>query len=269
MVAALQVEAALLGLLASPLVGVSSDALALLSMAARGRRGTLWDALDDGGIRVPAADAERLDAFRGWFAAERAQAPRHALDALLARAIERTAYDLHVLTLPGGPRRLANVHKLLRLAAGFEARRGRDLRGFIDLATAELQADAREPDAPVDLDGLDAVRLMTIHAAKGLEFPVVVVADLGRQGNVRQGDLLVDGDEVGLRLISIDGSKAKALDFAAIEEGRRRADEAEERRIVHVALTRAQERLVLSGAARLGERWPRSGPGAPPLSWVG
>jgi ATP-dependent exoDNAse (exonuclease V) beta subunit len=261
-------EAALLGLLASPLVGASSDALALLALAARGRC-TLWDALHDPGLRLPEADVGRLAGFRAWFADERARAPRLALDALLARVVERTGYDLHVLTLPGGARRLANVHKLLRLAAAFEARRGRDLRGFIDLATAELEADAREPDAPVDLAGLDAVRLMTIHAAKGLEFGVVVVADLGRQGNVRQGDLLVDGDEVGLRLVGIDGSRAKALDFAAIEARRRRAEEAEERRVLHVAMTRAQERLVLSGSARLGERWPRNGPGSAALSWVG
>ena len=96
-----------------------------------------------------------------------------------------------MLALPRGARRLANVHKLLRMAAAFEARRGRDVRGFIDLATAELEADAREPDAPVDLGGLDAVRLMTIHAAKGLEFPVVVVADLGRRGNLSPPDLHV------------------------------------------------------------------------------
>ena len=47
---------------------------------------------------------------------------------------------------------------------------------------------------------------MTIHAAKGLEFPVVVVADLGRKGNTRQPDLLVDGDRVGLRLVGIDNT---------------------------------------------------------------
>ena len=167
-----------------------------------------------------------------------------------------------MLALPGGARRLANVHKLLRLAAAFEARRGRDVRGFIDLATAELEADAREPDAPVDLGGLDAVRLMTIHAAKGLEFPVVVVADLGRQGNLSPPDLLVSEDRVGLRLVGLDArASATALDFDAIEAERRAADEAEERRVMHVAMTRAEERLILSGAARLGDNWPQPGPG--------
>jgi ATP-dependent helicase/nuclease subunit A len=262
-------EGALLGLLASPLVGASSDALALLGMAARGAHGSLWDTLQDPETRVPAADRERLRAFRAWFGAERERAPRLALDELLARVVQRTGYDLHVLALPGGARRLANVNKLLRLAASFEARRGRDVRGFIDLATAELEADAREPDAPVDLAGLQAVRLMTIHAAKGLEFPVVVVAELGRKGNVRRPDLLVEGDRVGLRLLGLDDAKEKALAFEEIAEARRVAEEAEDRRVMHVAVTRAEERLVLSGGVELEKGWPATGAGAAPLSWMG
>jgi ATP-dependent helicase/nuclease subunit A len=283
-------EEALLGLLASPMVGLSSDALALLALAGRwerrasnqadapgeaaanGSRGasrSIWEAANDPAVELAPEDAERLASFRTWFAAERERAPRLGLDEVLARGLRRTRYDLHVLALPRGARRLANVHKLLRLAASYEARRGRHVRGFIDLANAELEADARETDAPVDLGGLDAVRLMTIHAAKGLEFPVVVVADLGRKGNLSPPDLHVDGDRVGIRLVDLDAKKTTALDFDEIEAERRAADEAEERRVMHVAMTRAEERLILSGAARLGEHWPSPGPGAAPLSWIG
>ena len=97
----------------------------------------------------------------------------------------------------------------------------------------------------------------------------MVVADLGRRGNLSPPDLHVSGERVGLRLIGIDGSKVTALDFDAIEAERRLADEAEERRVMHVAMTRAEERLILSGAARMGEHWPTPGPGAAPISWVG
>jgi ATP-dependent helicase/nuclease subunit A len=262
-------EEALLGLLASPMVGLSSDALALLALNARERGAPLWEAANDPALTLSPEDAERLTAFRAWFAAERQRAPRLGLDEILARGLRRTRYDLHVLALPRGARRLANVHKLLRLAASYEERRGRNVRGFIDLANAELEADARETDAPVDLGGLDAVRLMTIHAAKGLEFPVVVVADLGRKGNLSPPDLHVDGDRVGIRLVDLEAKKTTALDFDAIEAERRAADEAEERRVMHVAMTRAEERLILSGAARLGEHWPQPGPGAAPISWMG
>ena len=261
-------DEALLGLLASPLVGASSDALALLAIAARAQRRRPWDALCDPATRVPDADVARLAAFRAWFAEERAAAARRGLDELLARVVERTGYDLHVLALPGGTRRLANIHRLMALAAEFEIRRGRDLRGLVDLAASELAADAPQPDAPVDLGGLDAVRLMTIHAAKGLEFPVVVVADLGRQGITTHPDLLVDGDRVGLRLIDLEGQSAKALDFDDIAAERRRADDAEERRVMHVALTRAEERLIISGSARLGDAWPAPRPGGAPIAWM-
>src|SRR3712207_8329768 len=68
-------------------------------------------------------------------------------------------------------------------------RSGRDVRGLVDLAFAELEADARETDAPVELGDAKAVRLMTIHAAKGLEFPVVCVADLGRRSEEHTSEL--------------------------------------------------------------------------------
>ena len=75
----------------------------------------------------------------------------------------------------------ANLRKLMRLAREFERAEGRDLRGFLADAAARDLAEAREGEAALESEGLDAVRLMTIHRAKGLEFAVVCVADLGRQ----------------------------------------------------------------------------------------
>jgi ATP-dependent exoDNAse (exonuclease V) beta subunit len=264
-------ETALYGVLASPLVGLSADALAHV---ARAGRGNAWRAIGgDGELRerLVAADRERLDAFAQRFAAERALAPRLGLDELLRRVVDATGYDLHVLRLSGGPRRLANVHKLLRLAAAFERDHGRDVRGLADLATAELEAEAREADAPVELGDVKAVRLMTIHAAKGLEFGTVCVADLGRRrpgdGDV---DLLVEPrtGEVGLRLVGLDGVSEKALAFEPLRDRARERDAREEERILYVAATRAQERLILSGGAPLAS-WPKEGPAAAPLSWLG
>jgi ATP-dependent helicase/nuclease subunit A len=276
-------ELALLGLLASPLVGLSADGLAILARTAR--PGARWDALTaafpprgEGGEEadapsslrdlLPDADRDALANFCPWFALERKQAPRRGLDVLLQRVVDRCGYDLHVLGLPGGRRRWANVLKLQRLAAGFESRRGRDVRGLIDLATAELEAQARETDAPVELGDATAIRLMTMHAAKGLEFPVVVIADLGRSGRNDTDDLLVREGRVGLRLRTIDGASAKTLDWEALREDQQTADLEEERRILHVAMTRAEERLILSGTFD-PDKWL----GAPqhavaPLRWL-
>jgi ATP-dependent exoDNAse (exonuclease V) beta subunit len=264
-------ETALYGVLASPLVGLSSDALA--HIARGGGKGNAWRAIcnDAGALRerLEADDRERLDVFATRFAAERALAPRLGLDELLRRVVDATGYDLHVLSLAGGERRLANVHKLLRLAAGFERDRGRDVRGLADLATAELEAEARETDAPVELGDVKAVRLMSIHAAKGLEFPVVCVVDLGRQ---RPGDgdedLLVAEGRVGLRLVGLDGSSEKALDYERLRDRARERTAREEERVMYVALTRAQERLIVSGGVTVGN-WPQEGAKSPPLAWLG
>ena len=142
------------------------------------------------------------------------------------------------------------------------------MRGLADLATAELEADARETDAPVELGDVKAVRLMSIHAAKGLEFHTVCVADLGRRRPGDEDDLLVDGDEIGLRLVGLDGSSERALAYERLRDRVRERSAREEDRVLYVAATRARERLVLSGGVALAP-WPKDGPGAAPLSWLG
>ena len=262
-------EAALYGVLASPLVGLSSDALAHV---ARAGSGNAWRAIEhDGALRTRLRedDRERLAVFATRFAAERALAPRLALDELLRRVVDATGYDLHVLALAGGARRLANIHKLQRLAAAFERDRGRDVRGLADLATAELEAEARETDAPVELGDVKAVRLMSVHAAKGLEFPVVCIADLGRQRPADgDEDLLVADGRIGLRLVGLDGTSEPALDYGPLRDRARGRAAREEERVMYVATTRAQERLIVSGGVPLAN-WPAEGAKAPPLAWLG
>jgi ATP-dependent helicase/nuclease subunit A len=304
-------ELALYGTLASPLVGCSSDGLALLARAAGAAKQGVWatveDVEDEDGVdgdgqrpvpreraappearaagmrlsaaqllaRLPAGDRAALTAFRSHLQAERRTVPRRTLSRLIERALEVSGYREHVLEREWGERRLANVHKLLRLARSFEASEGRDLRGFLD-HVAGLRAPASggtspagEPDAPVADVEPDAVRLMSIHAAKGLEFPVVCVADLGRAPNMGVPDLLVDGERIGLRLARLDGAEAiPSLEFDELCQDRKRAQAEEEERILYVAMTRARERLILSGAVDF-ERWPEPRQGASTISWLG
>jgi ATP-dependent helicase/nuclease subunit A len=272
-------ELALYSTLASPLVGLSSDGLALLAQAAHAAGNGAWETASqtDGELygHLPTADGERLRRFVECFAAERRVAPGHGIAELLLRAIAASDYERYVLSLSWAQRRLANIHKLLRLARRFEAAEGRDLRGFLDyVAHREVFAESSEPHAPTAGDEPDAVHLMTIHAAKGLEFAVVCLADLGRATNGSQPDLLVDGPRIGLRLARLDGSEpAACLEYESLREQRREAEAAEEERIVYVAMTRARERLLLSGAVDF-ERWPEPRPGGPraggpPIIWLG
>jgi ATP-dependent exoDNAse (exonuclease V) beta subunit len=269
-------EEALYGLLASPLGGCSRDCLALVAQAAQASRRPAWDAAQAAAAgeselaqRLSAADLDALAAACGLIARERAAVSRRGVAGLIERAIDATRYREHVLALDWGERRLANVHKLLRLARAFEASEGRDLRAFLDHVEYLERAARVEPDAPVEGVEPDAVRLMTVHAAKGLEFPVVCLADLGRQPNARTPDLLLDGERLGVRLMRLDGERSTpALAYDELCAERRAREAEEEDRILYVAMTRARELLLLSGSLDFDRR-PRQGPSGTPISWLG
>ena len=267
-------EEALFTVLVSPLVGVSADALVVLAATARDHKLDPWSVLrePDGAFdALDSVDKDLLDRFATGFAIEREVAARAGAETLIERAIERTGYDLAVLALPGGQRRLANVRKLMRLAREHEAAYGPDLRGFLELAARRARSGAgtgesRESEAPVEGEALDAVRLMTIHRAKGLEFEVVCVADLGRGPRWRAELMRIGRDgRFGLRLAEPGtGKRESALDYKALGEERLAAEADEERRLFYVAMTRARERLILSGAAKLEAAPAHGGSDSPP-----
>jgi ATP-dependent exoDNAse (exonuclease V) beta subunit len=113
---------------------------------------------------------------------------------------------------------------------------------------------------------------MTIHRAKGLEFEVVCVADLGRGPRWRAELIRVGRDgRFGMRLAEPGtGKRESALDYKALGDERFAAEAREERRLFYVAMTRARERLILSGAAKL-DAWPalENGGGGGPIVWIG
>ncbi len=249
--------------LCSPLCGISLDGLVLVAAGAR-------DELDD-------EDRLTLESFEEWFAAERRAAARIGPEELIDRVIERAAYDIAVLRAPGGRRRLANVRKLMRLGREWESSAGPDLHGFVALIGRRARGEDgaggsgidRESEAPVESEALDAVRLMTIHRAKGLEFDVVCVADLGRGPRYRHDLVRIsrDGSGLGLRLAR-SGTEARipVLDYDAIGAQRAAREAQEERRLFYVAMTRARERLILSGAAKL-DTWSKGNTGTP-IDWI-
>jgi ATP-dependent helicase/nuclease subunit A len=268
-------EEALYGVLASPLVGASLDALVVVGAAARASERDLWWVLRDPHDAFDGLGSEdrlALTGFVHWFSEQRSRSPRAGIEELIDGALAATGYDLAMLAMPGGTRRLANVRKLMRLGREHEDAHGPDLRGFLALL-ADRQAgrspETREGEAPVEGEGLDAIRLMTIHRAKGLEFPIVCVADLGRSPGYSSEILRVSGDRLGLRLARPGGGgRESALEYGALGSEGRQAEEREERRLFYVAMTRARERLILSGAARFEVWQAATGRTAGPISWI-
>jgi ATP-dependent helicase/nuclease subunit A len=265
-------ELAVYSVLASPLVGLSLDAVALIGLHAnRLHRDPLW--LLEEAFAPPASgngsggdepalpellaegDRRRVTSFLERVRSERRVAPQVSLETLIDRAVTLTGYDRHLLGLPGGSRRMANIRKLMRLAREYEVDEGRDLRGFIDSVAERDVIQTREGEAPLEAEALDAVRLMTVHRAKGLEFPVVCLADLGKDGRDDEGALRISEDgSVGLRLARLGGGAVESERLERIKAEQRAAAEDEERRIFYVACTRAQEHLILSGATDLETR---------------
>jgi ATP-dependent helicase/nuclease subunit A len=191
---------------------------------------------------LPVDEAEKLRQFMEIMEALRAREDRLPVGHLLERLIARTNYDARLLCRPGGRRRLANVRKLLQMANADPVMGVRDfIRRLRDL---EKLSD-REGDAPTEEEAADVVRILTIHGAKGLEFPVVVLADLARGLLIPERGLFACDPTrlaLGTRLAG-----APDLVYRAIDRLRQNADRQESARLLYVAMTRAREHLILCG----------------------
>jgi ATP-dependent exoDNAse (exonuclease V) beta subunit len=223
--------------------------------------GPSWsERVDAEGAHIPDDDAARIRRLVQQLETLRETAPSLALDALVDRAVTETGYDLSLLMRDGGRRRMANVRKLMRLARDYEAAEGRDLRGFLDWARSEGELSRREAEATIQAEDHDGVRIMTIHGAKGLEFPVVAVADLGRSmASAGPGSALrlapaPEGEDepmrVGLRLARLGRGRRSIFEWQELSDAAAEREREEERRLLHVAMTRAERRLLLSGAVK-------------------
>jgi ATP-dependent helicase/nuclease subunit A len=263
----------LFGALACFANGVSPDALWMLRRAAGSGR-HIWPLVEwrfgDGeGVREPeeidtswldeidAQDADRLRRFCRLLKDLRAEAPLLTLEALVDRTMSAFGYDLGLLRRNGGDGRMANVRKLMRLARDYERGEGRNLRGFLALAAESTRRGEREGMAAVHAEGHDGVRVMTVHAAKGLQFPIVAVPDLGRALNAghRWDDIVLGRPDAhgngagrfGMRLSFPSAESFGLWELVSLNEEESQAEAEEGCRLVYVAASRAQNRLILSG----------------------
>jgi len=262
-------DEALVSVLASPFVGVSNDALLLLRRAA-GRRPIFTGLERSVPTDLTNEDERLLRAFRQRYDRLVEASARLSLERLCERVVADHDYDLAVLAHPDGRRRYANLRKLARLARSYEELRGPDVEGFVRFVAEQDAVGAAERDAVAEEEGADAVRLLTIHGAKGLEFKVVVVADAGRDRAVPSADeilCLADG-RFGFRVADpITGKRHAAFEYADVTEARKREEEAERLRLYYVAMTRAIDRLIVSGSIDLAPAGP-SIDEKTPIGWV-
>jgi ATP-dependent helicase/nuclease subunit A len=249
-------DMAFLAVLASPLVGVSNDSLFLIRQAAPKRPVFTAFERDELPAELSALDVRLSQAFVQRFNRLAARAGSIGLARLVELIVSEHDYDLACLAQADGDRRYANVRKLVRLAGEFEATRGPDLEAFIGFCEEQRDLAAREGEAALAEEGGDAIVLMTIHAAKGLEFDVVAVADTGRETGLRRAaDILCTPDgRVAFRAPDpATGAMTPALGYDEVRRVEAAAEAEEGRRLHYVAMTRAREHLIVSGAVRQGE----------------
>ena len=257
-------DEALLTVLASPFVGVSNDALVLIRADAsrqpifRGIERSFPGDLSEDDRRLLLAFRQRYDRLL--------EIAAHApLELLCERILAEHDYDLAVLARHDGARRYANLRKLARLARSYEELRGADLEGFVRFVEGQEALGARESDAVSEEEGGDAVRLLTIHAAKGLEFKVVVVADAGRIRPPVSDILALSDGRFGFKVAHpATGTRVGTASYRDVKGERERAEQAERLRLYYVAMTRAMERLIVSGS--VGPR--EDGAEETPIAWV-
>ena len=237
----------LISVLRSPLFGFPPDRLA--ELRAGTPSGDFYDALcaDEG------EDAVR---FLALLRELRESAQTLTLTELVAALYERCRIPAVFGAMRGGAARKENLRAFFSLAEEFERGGGRGLFAFVSHLRELLESG--EPPVPQTMHAAQGVRIMSIHKSKGLEFPVVILADLARPFSRMdfQSSVLVHS-EYGLGPVRVDTKRSikyPTVARTALERRLRREAKAEELRVLYVAMTRAKEKLVMvcarAGAAK-------------------
>jgi ATP-dependent helicase/nuclease subunit A len=242
----------LVALLRSPIVGVSDETVARLSLASQLRTRVLLDAQSALPESLAPAERDGLERFRARFAELRLIADRLG-PAACAQAIVDDGDLVAVLaSTPDGEQRVANLMRLVEKAREFEARGG-DLRAFANWLrrAAAPGGEAQAAEAQVADERDDVVRVMTVHQAKGLEFPVVFVPACGGLERSDHSPIVYDADEgLGLKLRDERAPVQQRLHSTAsrrVADVRKTRQAAESLRVFYVAATRARDLVVFSG----------------------
>lgn len=241
----------LLSVLRSPFFGFSDDLLIRLRLDTR--RGQILDCLlasDDPAVQ------SALRTIDEW----RRLARRVPMEELLETVMDAVQYRERMGALPGGVQRVNNLEALVERARAFDATGGDGVHGFLTFMDAAAEAADLGASQTVTAN---VVRIMTIHKSKGLEFPVVFLADLGRRFN-RQDEkdalLLHETLGVGLQFLDQNGVRRRTYARRIIRDAIADASWQEELRVLYVGMTRARSELYLLGCVSNAEETLRSLP---------
>ncbi len=175
-------------------------------------------------------------------------APNCSLSQLVNEILAQTDYWGTLENSPAAAQKRINIEKLLKFARTFQSRGFRTLNDFVEELDFLIENSLGENE-PVTLSDEDAVNMMTIHASKGLEFPIVILFNTNKKPKNPDSFLLDDEFGLGFKIPTLKEKIIQDVDTPIsfiIRQNNRLAEEAENKRVLYVALTRAKEHLVIS-----------------------
>ena len=217
----------------------------------------------DGGA-VSAADRllrEKAAGFLDFLDTWRRRKKWLSIHALVEALLEETGYEDHCRALPGGEQRGANLHMLKAQAVKFDSTAVSGLFSFVRYIEQTKRREMDYGEANILGEGADVVRIMSIHKSKGLEFPVCFVCGLSKRysflSHDSSGSFILDNDwgaGTDLFVPSLH-ARTSTLRARAIADKIRRDSLGEELRVLYVAMTRAKEKLILTGSGKDPEQY--------------
>ena len=246
-----QQDIPLAAVLASPIGGCSDEELAKIRGACQGQ--PFYEAVESY-PSLPEADEElggklrrileQMDGFRE-------QVPYTPMHELIWKILKETGFGDYMAAMPGGEQRSANLEMLIEKARAFESASYKGLFHFVRYMEQLQKYNVDYGEASIEDEQSDTVRIMTIHKSKGLEFPVVFVAGMGKRFNMqdaRSSVALHLHMGIGLDAVRLgERTKTPSLVKKVIQKEEALDSLGEELRVLYVALTRAKEKLIITG----------------------
>lgn len=203
---------------------------------------------------------EKLEIFLRQYKHFREQVPYTAIHVLLCQLLEESGFGDYAAALPAGQQRAANLEMLVEKAIAFEGTSYKGLFNFVRYIEQLEKYEVDYGEANIIDEQMDAVTLMSIHKSKGLEFPIVFVAGLGKEFNTQDlRKTMQFHSELGIGIDCIDSqmrTKTPTLLKKVISQKNKKESMAEELRVLYVAMTRAKEKLILTaGVSNLEKRF--------------